>query len=81
MPGIAAENEGYLYGIADAESRRFFGSADDDLSPTTPEPRAGWWRTASNWSGDPLLESTGCADLLIDRLFCYLDESADHPGA
>ena len=31
MPGIAAENAGYLYGIADTESRRFFGSADSDL--------------------------------------------------
>lgn len=77
LPGIHSENADYLDGMAEQETRRFFGSADDDLLGYDTASR--WWLVVdrSNWAGEPLLEFETLTDLLVDRLFCYLDEGDD----
>ena len=81
MPGIDAENAGYLYGIADTS--RGGSSARPTVTCTHTTPKNGCWLVVDhvNWSGDPLLEFASCEDLSIDRIFCYLDDSADYPDA
>jgi hypothetical protein len=80
MPGLETENSGYLYGIAEQETRRFFGSADDDLFAY--DTASGRWLVVDrvNWPGDPILDFATLEDLLVDRMFCYLDEADDGPG-
>lgn len=78
MPGLESENSGYLWDIADEETCRIFGSADDDLFAY--DTASGRWLVVDrvSWS-DPYAEFSTLEDLLVDRMFCYLDEPGDRP--
>jgi len=43
-------------------------------SATTLRRGAGWWWTGSTGPGTPLEEFTTLEELLVDRMFLYLDE-------
>ena len=74
LPGIASENADHLFGIADQETRRFFGSADDDLFAYDTASQRWLVVDRSNWSGAPLEEFSTLEELLVDRLFRYLED-------
>jgi hypothetical protein len=77
LPGLDSENSGYLWGIAEEETRRFFGSADDDLLAYDTATRRWVVVDRTNWSGEPFEEFGTLEALLIDRMFLYLDEGRD----
>jgi hypothetical protein len=79
MPGLDSENSGYVDDLAEEETRRFFGSADDDLFAYDVATRRWLVVDRVNWSGAPLEEFGTLEDLLVDRMFLYLDEAGDLP--